>query len=293
MIKFSMIFPGQNIQNIKMLQILYKNYPIMRNTFSEASYYLKYDLWKKISKRSFNNKKISQIEILVSSISIFRVWKKIITINPKIIVGHSLGQYSAYVCSKILKFSDAIKIVKYREKIMKSNPGFMYAIISKKKNINIILKKISTNKKIFIACINSNTQIVVTGKKKYIKNIYHICKKFKTKKIIKLPTKYISHCKSMKNIKKLLFKKCICIPFKKSKYQILDSSELKFIQNPIQSKNFLINQLCKTIQWNKTINLIISKKIKYFLEVGTSNFLNNFFIKKKKYIPLSIKKYLI
>jgi len=83
--------------------------------------------------------------------------------------GHSLGQYSALVCSGVLNFSDALKIISYRQKLMRNKIGKMYAIIGLNKKIVKNICKDFGKKKVFIACINSNNQIIVTGKKKYLK----------------------------------------------------------------------------------------------------------------------------
>ncbi|WP_367671051.1 hypothetical protein [Buchnera aphidicola] len=160
----------------------------------------------------------------------------------------------------------------------------------KKKNFLKICKKLLRKKKISLACINSNTQIIITGNKKNIKKASKKCKKFGAKHIIKLPINTISHCSSMKNIRNLLFKKCQKISFKKPKYLIVDSAKIKFIKNSIKMKNYLINQLTQTINWEKTINLIISKNIHYFIEVSTSNILNKLNHNKKNYIPIYLNK---
>ncbi|WP_343183379.1 acyltransferase domain-containing protein [Buchnera aphidicola] len=290
MIKFAMIFPGQGNQDIRIIKKLYNNYSIIKKTFDKASEYLKYNITEKIFKKKINNTVTSQIEILIISIALFNLWKEIIGIHPKIMTGHSLGQYSVYVCSKILKFSDAIKIVKYREKIMKKNQGYMNVIIGlKKKNIIKICKNFLLKKKISIACINSKKQIIITGKKKYIYQASLKLKKFGARYIIDLPIKTISHCSSMKKIKNLLLKKCKNISFNNPKFLILDSVKIKFINNSIKIKNYLINQLCHTIQWKKTIDFILLNNIKYFLEINSSNVLNKLNQNKINYFPLNIK----
>lgn len=297
MIQFAMIFPGQEKQNVEILKKIYKKNKIIKNTFKKASEYLKYNLFKsfikEIKNKKSKKKKFLQLGILTTSYAIYKLWKFRIGLNPKIMTGHSLGQYSALVCSKVLKFSDAIQMISYRTKIMQKQTGSMYAILGLKKSI--IKKFCQENSKknhVSIACINSKNQIIITGNKKNSKKISKKCKNNGAKRVIKLYNDTISHCPSMKKFKKKFLFKFKKIIFRKPKYLIIDSVEVKFLRNPKKIKNYLINQLYKTIQWDKTINFIIKNKIKHFLEIGLNNTLNQFHKNNNKYISLNIKKIL-
>ncbi|CAL4321836.1 acyltransferase domain-containing protein [Buchnera aphidicola] len=293
MIKFAMIFPGHGFQNFKIIKKLHKKYTIIQKTFSKASEYLNCNLWKKFLKNTYQKNKyqyFSQIEILIISISLYKLWKKKIGIYPYIMTGHSLGQYSALVCSNVLTFSDALKIVYYRQKLMKKKIGIMYAVIGLKEKIITEICQNFGNKNFFIACINSHDQIIITGKKKYSKKIIFQCKKNGAKHVIKLPIKNISHCPLMKEIKEKMFSKFSKINFHQPKNFIMDSTLVKILYKPQDIKHALFNQICKPVYWEHTINFLISKKIKYFLEMNTGNFLTKLSNNKKKYHALYIKK---
>ncbi|QJC32771.1 ACP S-malonyltransferase [Enterobacteriaceae endosymbiont of Donacia semicuprea] len=119
--KFIAIFPGQGIQFIGMLSSLYNNYKIIKKTFNYASEILKYDLWNLIqysTSQKLNKTYYTQPAILTASIAIYRLWLQKNGILPSIVMGYSLGEYTAMVCSNIISFSDAIKIVKFRGKLM-------------------------------------------------------------------------------------------------------------------------------------------------------------------------------
>ncbi|MCW5197776.1 acyltransferase domain-containing protein [Buchnera aphidicola] len=297
MIPFAMIFPGQEKQNIKILKKIYQTNKIIQNTFKKASEYLKYDLFKSITKKKINKKfkknNFLQLGILTTSYAIYKLWKFRIGLRPKIMTGHSLGQYSALVCSKVLKFSDAIKMVAYRTKIMQKKKGSMYAIFKLKKSIiKKFCNKYSKKNRVSIACINSSNQIIITGNKKYSKKISKKCKNNGAKRIVKLNNTTISHCPSMKNLKKKMLRKFKKTIFYKPETLIIDSTKVKILENPKKIKSCLINQLCKTVKWNDTIHFMIKNKIKYFLEMGLNNTLTQFHKNEKKYISLNIKKIL-
>ncbi|QJC38021.1 acyltransferase domain-containing protein [Enterobacteriaceae endosymbiont of Donacia marginata] len=119
--KFAAIFPGQGTQFIKMIYSLYIKYKIIRDTFNSASEVLQYDLWNIIKNgplKKLNITYYTQPAILTTSIAIYRLWLQKNNIIPNIVTGYSLGEYTAMVCSDIISFIDAIKIVKYRGKLM-------------------------------------------------------------------------------------------------------------------------------------------------------------------------------
>ncbi|QJC37206.1 acyltransferase domain-containing protein [Enterobacteriaceae endosymbiont of Donacia thalassina] len=119
--KFAAIFPGQGTQFIGMISSLYIKYKIIRETFCSASEILGYDLWNLIKNgplKKLNITYYTQPAILTTSIAIYRLWLQKNNILPNIVIGYSLGEYTAMVCSDIISFIDAIKIVEFRGKLM-------------------------------------------------------------------------------------------------------------------------------------------------------------------------------
>ena len=165
--KFAIIFSGQGLYNPNILFSLLKKYPIIKRTFQEASDFLKYDILKKILHDYYPNKK-NQLEfqyfILISSVAMFRMWlQQSSNILPNVMAGHSIGQYSALICNNSIKFIDGLKILKTRDKIIKSkkkNKKYLtYVIIGLRLKIikKICLYVSGYNKKVFVSMTNSVT----------------------------------------------------------------------------------------------------------------------------------------
>ncbi|ADP67324.1 ACP S-malonyltransferase [Buchnera aphidicola] len=156
---FSMLFPGQGCQYIGMLSsFFYKNNKIFSNTFEEASEHIHLDLFKLIQEGpllKLNQSKYAQVAILTSSVSIYRLWNNKNGKNPSFMSGHSLGEYSALVCSDAIQFSDALKIVFLRgqlmEKITINRPTLMQAIIGiDEKKVQSVCCLLKSKKKLFL-----------------------------------------------------------------------------------------------------------------------------------------------
>ncbi len=121
-----------------MLASLAEQYPLVEQTFAEASEALGYDLWALVQngpEEELNKTWQTQPALLAASVAIFRVWQQKNGKKPAIMAGHSLGEYSALVCAGVIDFKEAIKLVELRGKLMqdflrvaKLHPAFFTAI---------------------------------------------------------------------------------------------------------------------------------------------------------------------
>ena len=106
--KFAMVFPGQGSQSVGMLSELAAQYPIVEETFKQASEVLDYDLWALVQQGSaeeLNKTWQTQPALLAASVAIFRVWQQQYPdLQPTVMAGQSLGEYSALVCAGVIDF---------------------------------------------------------------------------------------------------------------------------------------------------------------------------------------------
>ena len=168
----AIIFPGQGSQYNKMAIDFDENFQLSRNIFEEIEDSTKISVRKIISDNDgnkLNQTNYTQIAIFSASIVIYKTLLNFIgidKINPQVVMGHSLGEYSALVASNFLTITDASNLIKIRGELMNSaiqpNYSGMAAIIGKDaKFIDAIIKNKNIN--IEIANDNSPMQVVVSG----------------------------------------------------------------------------------------------------------------------------------
>ena len=124
--KLALLFPGQGAQYPGMCQTLYKQDATVRETFEEASEILKFDIAKSCFEGENENcqdTRSHQINVLVSSISMYRMYQNEIGIIPDYMAGHSLGEYSALYCAGAMDFADVLQIVDRRGIMMNEVEG--------------------------------------------------------------------------------------------------------------------------------------------------------------------------
>ena len=119
-----------------MLRELATKYPVIEQTFAEASAQIGLGLWDIVQNdpaNSLDHTHITQPALLAASVSIWRIWQQSNGRMPSILAGHSLGEYSALVCAGVLDFSSAVNVVHQRGQFMQSavpaGAGKMAAIV--------------------------------------------------------------------------------------------------------------------------------------------------------------------
>ncbi len=204
----TLLFPGQGSQMVGMGNEFYNNFDIVKKIFHQADEKLKFSLSKIILEGPEDQLQLTentQPAILTVSYSIFTVLKEEFNFNSnfKFYAGHSLGEYSALVCSGALNFEDALYLLNERGKSMQAavplGEGKMIAILgSNISEINSLINSLEKRNSICeVANDNADGQVIVSGDKECIEKLQNILKE---KKIKTIPLKVSApfHCSLMK-----------------------------------------------------------------------------------------------
>jgi len=121
MYNLAFVFPGQGSQSLGMLSELAVGYDEVKHIFERASDALGKDLWSIVAQgpeAELNQTQNTQPAMLAAGVAVWEVWCKRSTIRPDWMAGHSLGEYTALVCSGAMSFEDGIKLVAIRGQLM-------------------------------------------------------------------------------------------------------------------------------------------------------------------------------
>ena len=194
--------------------------------------------------------------------------------KAKYFAGHSLGEYSALAASGVLSFSDTLKILKTRGKAMQSavpkGEGGMVAILGAEiDKVEDIIKNFDCE----IANDNSNGQIVVSGSSNNLNELILDLKKNSIKNI-KLPVSAPFHCKLMRKATEIMKMEIENLKFNETKNQLISNVTANEISEPDQIKKLLIQQIESRVRWRESVNYMISKGTKHFIEIGPGKVLS-------------------
>lgn len=281
--KLAVIFPGQSSEHIGMLSNLAAHYTLVKETFSEVSESLGYNIWKltqcgpvnKLHKTCY-----AQPTILTASVAIWRIWRAQGGQIPDIMAGHSLGEYSALVCSDSIDLLSAAKLVMTRGMLMqKASPygyGAMAVIIGLDNNVvSEFCKKIALtyNQIVAPAVFNSDKNIVISGHKEAVYKVNVLCKNAGAKYIAVLPISVASHCDLMKPIINKFrreLEKLIIVP---PNIPIINNTDVYIATEVEIIQDALVRQLYMPVRWKEIMEKIVDNNIYKVLEMGPGKIL--------------------
>ncbi len=279
----AIIFPGQGSQTVGMGKYFYENFGAVKSIFNKADDSLNFKLSDLILNGPDEDLKLTkytQPAILTVSYSIFEAIKKELDFSKiKYFAGHSLGEYSALVCSKSVKFEEAVKLVFERGKAMQeavpNNQGGMLAVLgcNNEEIISFINKSKVENEICEIANDNASGQIIVSGNIKSINELKDLLKKNAKKSII-LPVSAPFHCELMKDAATKMEKKLELVKFEKPEIEIISNVTASVIDNYKDIKNLLVKQIYSKVRWRETIELMLKKEVNSFIEIGPGKVLS-------------------
>ncbi len=280
----AILFPGQGSQIVGMGSDFYNNFNIVKKIFKEADEQLKYKISEIILQGPEEKLKLTQNTqpaILVVSYAIFSVLRKEFDFNfenTKYFAGHSLGEYSALLCSESLSFKDALILLYERGKSMQEavpvGKGKMIAVLgSKIDEINNFIDKVKDKKVCEIANDNAEGQTIVSGDSESIDKLKDILQTNK-KKVIPLKVSAPFHCSLMKPAAEKMQIKINSTNFKKPIYEIFCNVTALSENDPQKIKELLFKQIYSTVRWRESIINMSNKGITNYIEIGPGKVLS-------------------
>lgn len=278
--KIAFVFPGQGSQYVGMGKEIHDNFDVAADIFKEASGALGSD----IADLCFNgpaeelNKTFrTQPCILTVSIALYRVLSSK-GIEPSVVAGHSLGEYSALVAAEVLLFRDAVKLTEKRGQFMQEavpeGKGLMAAILGlERSKVDEICRSLQSG---YASPANYNCpgQIVVAGEKSAVEEAINLFKEAGAKKAVPLSVSVPSHCTLMEDASKRLAELLENTDFNIPKIPLVNNADAMFLDNIESIKTSLVRQISSPLLWEDSIKAIINSGIETFVEVGPGKVLS-------------------
>ena len=293
----AVLFPGQGSQYVGMGSDFYKKFDSTKKFFEMVDKTLGFSLSNIILNGPEEELKLTQNTqpaIMTVGVCIFNVLNQEFGLNlnnARFFAGHSLGEYTALVCGGSLTIERAAYLLHERGKSMQDaihpDQGSMIAILGMgvddvEKEINLLPKEETCE----IANDNSNSQVVVSGKKAAIEILSNNLKK-KRKRGILLPVSAPFHCSLMKKAAGNMKDKIEKTNFLKSKPNIISNVTAKEEIDVNRIKPLLIDQITSRVRWRESVDYMINQGVKDFLEIGPGKVLSGLVRKINKDVNVS------
>ncbi len=280
--QLAFVFPGQGSQKVGMLAELAEQYPVIQDTFSQASAVLGYDLWTLIQEgpqEELNLTERTQPMLLTASVALWRVWQEKGGAQPVLMAGHSLGEWSALVCSGVVAFEDAVKLVQLRGKFMQqavpAGEGAMAAIIGLDDEIiNKACAEASGEQVVAAVNFNSPGQVVIAGHAPAVERAIAACKEAGAKRALPLPVSAPFHTSLMKPAADQLAEHITATVFSAPQVPVVHNVNAKTEADPERIKALMIEQIYTPVLWVDCTNALVAAGVAQVVECGPGKVLS-------------------
>jgi len=224
--KAGMLFPGQGAQYVGMGRDYYDRFAGVRALYRDANACLGFD----ITEMSFagdpdelTQTRNAQPAILLHSMAVLHVLAAR-GIEPAVVAGHSLGEFSALVAAGFFTPLDALAIVRRRGELMYEigveRPGAMAAVVGLDERVVEACVREITDGVVVVANYNSHAQSAISGEVDAVKRAGERCREAGAKRVIALPVSGAFHSPLMepavaafrRHLQKVARRK-LCVPW--------------------------------------------------------------------------------
>jgi len=279
--KVAFIFPGQGSQYVGMGKEIYESYAVGREVFEEASEGAKIDL----KKLCFDSTEEELTLTYNAQPAIFTVSLAVLTalrseglkIEPYVVAGHSLGEFSAACASGFFSIGTGALLVRKRGEFMQSavpvGVGGMTAVIGlSPQEIENALKQVKSGF-VQVANYNSREQVVISGEVKGLEEAERILKDSGAKRVIRLSVSAPFHSKLMKPAADRLKDLMENLPFNRGNVPLLNNADVKLIFEPEELKDSFYRQVFSPVRWIEDVEKMKDMGVELFIEIGPKNVL--------------------
>lgn len=291
--KTAIVFPGQGAQKIGMANDLYNEETAATAILNSAQEVVDFDLLETMftdSEGKLGETENTQPALLTHSVALLNALKDI---DADYTMGHSLGEYSSLVAAGVLKFEDAVKIVRKRGQLMAqafpNGVGSMAAVLGLSyEEVDKICKDLSTDDELIEpANINCPGQIVVSGHKTLIDKLAEEGKALGAKRVLPLAVSGPFHSSMMQVIEKDFEAYIDQFEWHDAQFPIIQNVNAQGETDATTIKQNMVKQLYSPVQFIKSTEWLIDQGVDHFIEIGPGKVLSGLIKKINRDVKLT------
>ncbi len=264
------VFPGQGAQFVGMGKGLYESNEQARELFEKANEILGFritDIMFEGTAEDLKQTKVTQPAVFLHSV----ISAIVLGVEPEMVAGHSLGEFSALVVAKALSFEDGLRLVAARamamQKACELNPSVMAAVLGlPHEKVEEVCAQIDGV--VVPANYNCPGQLVISGANEAIDAACEKMKEAGAKRALKLPVGGAFHSPLMEPARVELEAAIRATTYNKPICPVYQNIDAKPYMDPEELKRNSIAQLTGPVRWTQTVQNMVADGATSFRELG-------------------------
>ncbi len=295
MARIAFMFPGQGSQKVGMGRDFADRYPeLVDRYFKPADEILGYGL----TDLCFNGPEDALRQTDNTQPAIFLVSMAILDllrakgVTPAAAVGHSLGEYSALVCAGVLRFEDALRLVRRRGELMAAvnqrTPGAMAAVMGLAPDkVDEVCNAARDEGAGVVEAANYNTpeQTVISGEAGAVQRAIALAKEAGAERVVPLQVGAPFHCSLMNDMGDEFAAELDKYSFADPQIPVIANVTGDFVHTAAQVKDALRRQVAGSVRWTTTMQRLAADGYDTFIEVGPGRVLTGMNMKINPELP--------
>jgi [acyl-carrier-protein] S-malonyltransferase len=266
------IFPGQGAQFPGMGKELYENFSLAKKRFEQANKLLGFDISSIMfegSKEDLQQTSVTQPAVFLHSVILSEIMGE--DFQPKMVAGHSLGEFSALTAAGALSFEDGLQLVSQRAQAMQKAcdevPGTMAAVLGlEDAQVEDVCASITGT--VVAANYNCPGQLVISGELAAVEAACEALKEAGARRALVLPVGGAFHSPLMEPARQELAEAIQSTTFHDPRCRIYQNVTGQAVMEKEVIKNNLIAQLTAPVRWTQSVQQMIYDGATSFTEVG-------------------------
>jgi [acyl-carrier-protein] S-malonyltransferase len=269
------VFPGQGSQRVGMGKDLARVYPVARTAFEEAEDVLGIALRRLCFEGPEDRLRLTanaQPALLAVGVATLRVLETHTGASPALVAGHSLGEYTALVCAGVMRFEDALRVVRRRGELMQQavapGVGGMTAVLGLGRDVvTQLCGEAAGDWPLEVANENAPTQFVVAGAGEALERLLPLVRQ-RGGMSVPLNVSAPFHCALMRPAAEQLRAELRTIRFSPPRLPVIGNVLARPYQPGEDVAELLARQVVSPVRWTESVRELKARSAREVLEVG-------------------------